>query len=236
MTNYAFIIPSTTNKRDEWTGAQDTYLWSILCSSLEKYTPDIGNGRIKLFIGFDEDDRIFSIDEERLKFSAFFMNFDIEFFPQPVCLKGKLSTIWNNLGREALDQGYDYIKILGDDIRMPSDIGWLGHFANKLKKNNNIGWSAGYSNNDQIPTQFLVHRTHYEIFGFFYPEEIPTWGVDDACYQLYPEKYRNWMKSYPLLNVGGEPRYEITFSEKFVKAVVKRHKPKLHRYLQQLNE
>ena len=236
MVQFAFIIPSTTNKRDEWKQAEDSYLWSILCSSLEKYTPDIGNRRIKLFIGYDEDDRIYSIEEERLKFSAVFMNFDMEWFPQSVCLKGKLSTIWNNLGREALDQGYDYIKLMGDDIRLPSDTGWLGLFANKLKKNNNIGFSAGWSNNDNIPTQFLVHKTHYEIFNFFYPEEIETWGVDDALYQLYPAKYRNWLKSYPLLNVGGPPRYNITFSEKFVKAIVKRHKPKLSRYLDQLNE
>ena len=236
MPEFAFIIPSTTNKRDEWKQAEDTYLWTILCSSLEKYTPDIGPRRIKLFIGYDEDDRIYSLVNERMKFKAVFMKFDIEWFPQPVCLKGKLSTIWNNLGREAIVQGYDYIKILGDDIRMPSDTGWLGHFHNKLKKNNNIGWSAGFSNNDNIPTQFLVHKTHFEIFNFFYPEEIPTWGVDDFLYQVYPAKYRNWMKSYPLFNVGGAPRYEITFSEKFVKAIVKRYRPKLNRHLQQLNE
>jgi len=34
-----------------------------------------------------------------------------------------------------------------------------------------------------------------------------------------------------LLNVGGDPRYEIKFSEQFVKSIVKRHKPKLNRFL-----
>ena len=236
MVQFAFIIPSTTNKRDEWKSAEDSYLWSILCSSLEKYTPDIGNRRIKLFIGYDFDDRIYSIEEERMKFSAVFMNFDMEWFPQPVETKGKVTTIWNNVGREALAQGYDYIKILGDDIRMPSDTGWLGHFANKLKKNNNIGFSAGFSNNDQIPTQFLVHKTHFEIFNFFYPEEIPNWTCDDWLYQIYPAKYRNWMKSYPLFNVGGAPRYNIEFSEKFLKAIVKRYRPTLNRFLQEIDK
>jgi len=232
MVKFAFIVPSTSNKRPEWKSAENSYLWTILCSSLEKNTPEIGDRRIKIFVGYDVDDRIYSVQTERLKFSAKFMNFDIEWFDQPIETKGKLSTIWNNLGREALDQGYDYIKILGDDIRMPNDTGWLGMFANQLNRNDNIGFSAGWSNNTNIPTQFLVHKTHYEIFGFFYPEEIPTWGVDDALYQLYPAKYRNWNKSMPLLNVGGSPRYEITFSEKFVKAVVKRHKPKLNMFLQ----
>ena len=236
MVQFAFIIPSTTNKRDEWKQAEDTYLWNILCKSLDIYTPDIGNRRIKLFIGYDFDDRIYSIEEERMKFSAVFMNFDIEFFPQAVETKGSVSTIWNNLGDQAVKQGYDYIKVLGDDIRIPSDRGWLGLFANQLKKNDNIGWAAGWSNNDNIPTQFLIHKTHINMFGFVYPNEIPNWGVDDWLYQIYPAKYRRWNKSYPLLNVGGAPRYEIQFSEKFVKAVVKRYKPKFNKFLCEKNK
>jgi hypothetical protein len=227
----AFIVPSTTNGRD-WSKAEDTYLWNILCNSLQKYTPQ---HQIKLFIGYDSDDKVYSIAEERLKFQAVFNNFKIEFFPM-VNLKGKLSTIWNRLGEQALAQDYNYIKILGDDIKMPNDGGWLGCMINKLKKNQNIGWSAGFSNNDRIATQFLVHKTHYEIFGFFYPNEIKTWGVDDFLHNVYPEKYRNWLQSYPLYNLGGEPRYEIQFSEKFVEAIIRRYKPRLNRYLQQMNK
>ena len=229
----AFLIPSTTHKRDDWSKAEDTLLWTILCISLEKYTPQ---HQIKLFIGYDCDDRIYSVPDERLKFSAVFKNFEIEWFSQGIEMKGQLSTIWNNLGDVAMSQGYDYMKVLGDDIKMPNDAGWLGCFINKLRKNQNLGWSAGWSNNENIPTQFLIHKTHYEIFNFIYPPEIATWGVDDWMYQVYPAKYRNWLKSYPLYNCGGSPRYEITFSEKFVKMIVKRHKPKLSRYLNQLNE
>tara|TARA_R110000822_G_scaffold303783_1_gene428689 strand:- start:810 stop:1502 length:693 start_codon:yes stop_codon:yes gene_type:complete len=227
MTKVAFLIPSTTNKRDEWKEAQDTYLWKILCESLEKYTPD---HEIKLFIGYDDDDRIYSQAEERLKFRAKFMNYKIEWFPQ-IHKKGKVNLIWNSLAYEALKQEYDYLKVLGDDIRMPNDNGWLGCFINKLKKNENIGFSAGWSNNDQIPTQFLIHKTHINIFDFVYPNEIPNWGVDNWLYDIYPEKYRNWIKSFPLLNVGGQPRYEIQFSETYVAAIVRRYKPKFNKFL-----
>ena len=227
MTKVAFLIPSTTNKRDEWKEAQDTYLWKILCESLEKYTPD---HEIKLFIGYDDDDRIYSVAEERLKFKARFMNFKIEWFPM-IHKKGKVNLIWNSLAYEALKQEYDYLKVLGDDIRMPNDNGWLGCFINKLKKNENIGFSAGWSNNDQIPTQFLIHKTHINIFDFVYPNEIPNWGVDNWLYDIYPEKYRNWIKSFPLLNVGGQPRYEIQFSETYVAAIVRRYKPKFNKFL-----
>ena len=227
MTKVAFLIPSTTNKRDEWKEAQDTYLWKILCETLERHTPD---HEIKLFIGYDDDDRIYSVAEERLKFKARFMNFKIEWFPQ-IHKKGKVNLIWNSLAYEALKQEYDYLKVLGDDIRMPNDNGWLGCFINKLKKNENIGFSAGWSNNDQIPTQFLIHKTHINIFDFVYPNEIPNWGVDNWLYDIYPEKYRNWIKSFPLLNVGGQPRYEIQFSETYVAAIVRRYKPKFNKFL-----
>ena len=223
----AFLIPSTTNNRDEWKEAQDTYLWKILCESLDKYTPD---HEIKLFIGYDDDDRIYSVAEERLKFRAKFMNYKIEWFPQ-FHKKGKVTMIRNSLAYEALKQEYDYMKVLGDDIRMPNDKGWLGCMINKLKKNQNIGFSAGWSNNDQIPTQFLIHKNHINIFDFVYPNEIPNWGCDNWMYDVYPEKYRNWLKSYPLLNVGGQPRYEIQFSETFVAAIVRRYKPKFIKFL-----
>ena len=223
----AFLIPSTTNNRDEWKTAQDTYLWNILCESLERHTPD---HEIKLFIGYDEDDRIYSLAEERLKFRAKFMNFKIEWFPM-FHKKGKVTMIWNSLAYEALKQEYDYLKVLGDDIRMPNDNGWLGCFINKLKKNENIGFSAGWSNNDQIPTQFLIHKNHINIFDFVYPNEIPNWGCDNWMYDIYPEKYRNWIKSFPLLNVGGQPRYEIQFSETYVAAIVRRYKPKFIKFL-----
>ena len=227
----AFLIPSTTNGRD-WEKAEDTYLWNVLCKSLELHMP---SHDIKLFVGYDEDDKIYSVAEERLKFRAVFTKFKIEWFPQDESLKGKVSTIWNNLGEEALKQDYEYLKVLGDDIKIPNDNGWLGCMINKLKKNQNIGFSAGWSNNDAIPTQFLIHKTHIKIFGFIYPNEIPNWGVDDFMYRIYPDKYRNWLRDFPLLNVGGTPRYDIQFSEKYVEAIVRRYKPKFNKYLSEKN-
>jgi hypothetical protein len=227
----SFLVPSTTNKRD-WKCAEQTYLWQILCQSLEDNTPD---HQIKIFVGYDSDDPIYSIAQERLKFSAVFTKFKIEWFPM-YNLKGELSQIWNKLGEEAIKQDYKYFKIMGDDIQMPNDKVWLGAMINKLKKNNNIGWSAGFSNNNRIATQFLVHKTHYDIFGFFYPVEIKTWGVDDFLHNVYPEKFRNWMKQYHLYNVGGEPRYEVSFNPRFVQAIIRRYRPKLNRHLQKINE
>ncbi len=229
----AFCIPTTSRNRDEWSSAEDTYLWQILCKYLDLHIPPHD---IKLFVGYDEEDRIFSIAEERLKFKAVFSKFRIEWFPFDDRYKGKPTWIWNSLGEKALEQNYEYIKLLGDDIRLPNDTGWLGCMINKLKKNRNIGWSAGYSNNDAIATQFLVHKTHYDIFKFFYPPQIEAWYCDDFLNLIYPQKYKNWLRSFPLLNVGGVPRYQPKDDKRLCEALVRRYKPTLNRFLQQINK
>ena len=232
MNKIAFCVPTTSNKRD-WTTAEETDLWRVLFTELTNHLPT--NSDITVFVGYDHDCKVWSNSEERMKCNAVFDKFKIEW----TCFKvekGHVNIIWNDLAGFAVDEGFEYLQILGDDIRLPRDTGWLSCFVNKLKKNQNIGWVAGYSNNTEIPTQFLVHKKHIDIFGWIYPPEIPNWGVDDALYGLYPRKYGVWLKSYPLLNVGGEPRYEVQFSEKFVKAIVRRHKPKLNRFLQNMNE
>jgi len=232
MTKVCFCIPTTTNKRD-WKTIEETDLWRVLMASLEKFTPQ---HEITLFIGYNETDKVFSQDEERMKPEAIFQNFKIKWFPFNEKYRGKPTWIWNDLARFAIDDGFDYLKILGCDIRMPNDRDWLSCFINKLKKNDNIGWVAGWSGNDQIPTQFLVHKTHFEIFNFIYPPQIHAWFCDDFLAKIYPKKYAIWLRSYPLLNVGGEPRYNPKDDAKLCEMLLRRYKPCLNRFLQDIDK
>lgn len=233
MKKVAFCVPSTTNKR-EWSQINETDLWSVLLTQLEDKTPT--DCEICLYIGYDHDDKVFSQIEQRMKANAIFKKFEIKWIEFTGVERGHVTTIWNGLAKKAIDDGYEYLKILGDDISLPNDKGWLNCFINKLKKNQNIGYVSGWSNNDAIPTQFLVHKTHYDIFGFIYPEEIKNWGCDNWIHEVYPNKYGLWLKNYQLLNVGGEPRYDIIWNEKFIKAIVKRYKPKFNRFLSSKNK
>lgn len=233
MKKVAFCVPSTTNKR-EWSQINETDLWSVLLTQLEDKTPT--DCEICLYIGFDHDDKVFSQLEQRMKANAIFKNFQIKWIEFTDLEKGHVTTIWNGLAKKAIDDGYEYLKILGDDISLPNDKGWLSCFINKLKKNQNIGYVSGWSNNNSIPTQFLLHKTHYDIFGFIYPEEIKNWGCDNWLHEVYPNRYGLWLKNYQLLNVGGEPRYDIVWNEKFVKAIVKRYKTKFNRFISSKNK
>ena len=148
----AFLVPSTTRNR-EWNTIEETYLYTILCRTLDKHTPPVD---IVLYVGYDSNDPIYSKDEERLKLNAIFIKFKIvwvEFKPDP----GNVVAVWNGLLKRAMGDGFDWFKILGDDIRLPNDPSWLRVFQKAIVANDYIGWSAGYSNNDNIATQFLIH-------------------------------------------------------------------------------
>tara|TARA_R110000822_G_scaffold203463_1_gene340364 strand:+ start:288 stop:788 length:501 start_codon:yes stop_codon:yes gene_type:complete len=162
------------------------------------------------------------------------LRFQIVWFEQKP-EKGNVVKIWNSLGQQAIDDGFDYLMVLGDDIELPKDASWLRVFQKDLKKNQNIGWSAGWSNNDAIATQFLIHKTHIDIFGFIFPPSLRNWYCDNFLNDIYPDKYKSWRKSYKLLNAGGLPRYNPLNDAKLCAMLVKRHKPQLNRFLNQID-
>lgn len=54
--------------------------------------------------------------------------------------------------------------------------------------------------------------------------------------EIYPKKLKYWRKDYPLLNVGGEPRYLPLNDRKLCDMLVRRYKPNLSGYLNSLNK
>ncbi len=195
--NIDFLVPTTTNHTD-WEVAEDTHLYKIFFRSLAQHRPDAIN---TIYCGFDFDDKIFSTEYERQKFDKF--GFKIKWIPvEPN--RGNVVSIWNHLASVSTA---NYLMIIGDDILFPNDKDWLRLFKKMLIKNNNWGWSAGYSNNDNIATQFLIHRKHIDHFGWVYPPALKNWYCDDFMFQIYPRSFRGWRKDYPLLNCGGNPRY-----------------------------
>ena len=228
----AFLVPTTTHGRS-WDSINDTLLHRVLLSSLTTYTPHIP---ITFYFGYDEDDPILSSQEARLATDAIFgLKFKIVWVPFTAD-KGNVTRIWNSLAVTAINDGFEYLMILGDDIRFPNDRDWLALFRKQLRYNNNIGWAAGWSNNDEIATQFLIHKTHIDIFGFVFPPKIRNWWCDNWLNDVYPEKYKYWRKDYPLLNCGGEPRYIPNDHKKLCAALVKRHKPRLNRFINQFQK
>ncbi len=214
----AFLVPTTSKDRD-WNNFRDSYLNQILLPSITKLS---GSFDIEVYIGYDCDDRLFSNisrpkDYDKIKLKWFCMNEDY---------KGKPCHIWNTLGEMALLDKHDYLQVCGDDISFDNRTEWLGKFIKLLSKNNNVGYASGYSNNDNIPTQFLFHKTHIETFGWIFPPPIHNWFCDDFIYGLYKDK-GIWIKDYHHLNVGGMPRYIPNNDKELCKLLIKRFRKKL---------
>jgi len=219
----AFLVPSTSNKRD-WNNFRETYLNNILLPSITGLSHTFN---ITIYIGYDNDDRLYS----NISLPEKYDNLSLKWIPFEDTFKGKPTHIWNVLANTCINDGFDYFQVCGDDIRFDPDTNWLRIFIQCLKENNNIGYSAGFSNNTEIPTQFLLHKKHYKMFGWVFPPQIHAWFCDDHMYQLYGRRFGNWLKQYNHYNVGGEPRYTPKDDKRLCEMLVKRNKKTLKRFL-----
>ena len=217
----SFLVPTTSKNRD-WKTFSDTYLSQILLPSISK----LHDYDVEVYIGYDTIDPLYST----IELPQYFNNVKLKWFLFIDEYQGKPTWIWNELAMYALNDGHDYFQVCGDDITFDKRTEWLGIFLKNLKHNNNIGYVAGYSNNTQIPTQFLFHKTHLDIFGFIFPPQIWNWYCDNFIADLYGDK-GIWIKEYNHLNVGGEPRYTPKNDKQLCHLLVKRYKKVLKSYL-----
>ena len=164
----AFCIPTTSRGLDI-KDITESPLYKVVLKSLPET-------EITFYVGYDDDDPIFTIQEQRDKLKDYnisWLSVNVE--------KGHVTEIWNRLGRKAIEDGFKYLYILGDDILFENKP-FLEPWIAKLKKQNNLGWVAGFSGNNRIPTQFFIHKTHYDIFNYIYHPMIKNWWCDDFMY------------------------------------------------------
>eukprot|EP01043_Picozoa_sp_COSAG02_P053260 COSAG02_NODE_5856_length_3986_cov_11.875225_4_plen_88_part_00 len=80
-------------------------------------------------------DTFFSNDT-RVLIDALFPNLIfqwVEIQPDP----GNVVAVWNTLAQKAVERGFEYFMVLGDDILLPQG-NWLEVFIEQLKKQQNI--------------------------------------------------------------------------------------------------
>ena len=213
----AFLIPTTSNKRDEWKNIKDSYLYKILINSF--ITKQDKEHTYNFYIGYDKDDRIFSNKKERDiiidKVSKIFTNFKFIFYEFKNIKKGHVTKMWNELCKEAYNDNCDYYFQIGDDIKFHTK-GFINDSIKILQKNNNVGMTGPINNNNQILTQCFVSKKHIEILGYFFPEEIINWCCDDWYNYLYKPNNFFPLKNHYASNDGGEPRYIVNDDKNFM--------------------
>lgn len=207
----ALLIP-VCSRNQSYEHLLETPLFRIFLPHFDR-TKEEDKYTYKLFIGFDDDDVFYSRHLGQLQASP-----KVDVTVLTGCQHHPVRA-WNTLFAKALKEDFDYFFQIGDDVGLQTE-GWTSRFISYLQSNNNIGTvgpcepmnyfgrkSAGKAIVNE--TNF-VHRTHYDIFGYFFYPEIRNWYCDDWITFVYGQKYAHMDVHTLCSNEIKGTRYDIT--------------------------
>tara|TARA_B100000401_G_C52768362_1_gene701910 strand:+ start:353 stop:1129 length:777 start_codon:yes stop_codon:yes gene_type:complete len=235
------LIPCTSNGRD-WTTFKETYLFNM---TLKSFLLSYDKEHIYTFyIGIDSDDKVFDDKEthkEIVRFLSVMKNVNVSFIYLDDAAKGHLTKMWNILFEIAYKENNDYFFQCGDDIVFTTK-GWVNDCIKTLQQHKDMGLVGPINNNMRLLTQCFVSKKHYEIFGYFFPNEIVNWCCDDWINDVYKPDLFFPLRNHFCSNQGGKPRYIINNDHEFsgleclmelkkkVAVYVERDKEKIKKY------
>lgn len=120
----------------------------------------------------------------------------------------------NAIAEYALRENMEFIFFTNDDSELTSS-NWTTQAINHLRSYvppciGTVGPTCNEGNTD-ILTHFMVHRSHFEIFGHFFPTEFQNWWADNWLTEVYkPDrsiKMQNWTIFHHLRAHG--TRYKV---------------------------
>jgi len=101
---------------------------------------------------------------------------------------GKPTWAQNDAMLEAYLDHVDYFYRINDDTKMQTG-GWVEAFITALNRYNppriGVVGPKHTGGNTNILTYDFVHRTHVDIFGFYYPRIFTDWFADDWVTVVY---------------------------------------------------
>jgi hypothetical protein len=210
MATIAILVPMCSRKCT-YTSIEDTPFFNKLYPSFQK-TRDEGYN-YTFFIGFDDDDAFYIANKSHLETIT----------PHVHILTGcqhAPAKAWNQLAEIAYasNQRFDYFFQIGDDVSLTKP-GWTTRFIQKLSSHSNIG-VVGPCNLDNyyrrvrngkppVIENSFVHRTHLDIFGYFFYPEIKNWFCDDWISRIYDQFFSEIQVDMECVNSIVDNRYAI---------------------------
>ena len=203
------LIPVCSRKQT-WTAYEECYLHTALMPSFEA-TKSEGYEYV-FYIGVDDDDMFFLEHADKIPGTVVVLR-DCRHAP---------ARAWNRLFQRAYEDGCTYFFQLADDVVLETP-SWTERFIAKLQENDDKGVVGpchleNYEGRKRAGKPFVlenafVHRTHYDIFQTFYPEEIQNWYCDDWITQVYRGSLSHMFEDIRVRNLSirtGTERYTIT--------------------------
>ncbi|XP_053384546.1 uncharacterized protein LOC123535611 [Mercenaria mercenaria] len=101
---------------------------------------------------------------------------------------GTFTRTVNAIAREAYQDGMDYLVRINDDssfeTRNWTSVG-ISSLLHYTPLNVGVVGPTCHEGNTHILTHDMVHRTHLEIFDFYYPPYFDNWWADDWITEVY---------------------------------------------------
>jgi len=129
---------------------------------------------------------------------------------------GKPTWAQNHAMLEAYLDHVDYFYRVNDDTRMLTG-GWAEKFISTLEKYDpsrvGVVGPNHYGGNTGILTYDFVHRTHIDIFGFYYPHLFTDWWGDNWITRVYKPKRSTKISNIRLVHtLGLGQRYRVNYA------------------------
>jgi hypothetical protein len=236
MSEIAILIPVCSRNQNYQT-LKDTTLYKKALPSLKGSKENKYN--YTLFIGIDDDDTFYISVMDDLKILVEENGFQLKILILTGC-KNAPATAWNCLAKEAYSNDkYEYFFQVGDDVELISK-NWTSRFIEKLKQNNNLGvvgpinipnYNQRFKNNTKyVIENTFVHRTHLDIFQYYFHPNIKNWFCDDWITDIYKEFLSYMFKDIVCINNVRDVRYNINVIN--VKPLVIEDITKIKNYIQ----
>ena len=217
VTDVAILIPSTTNKI-KYPSLQNLTLMTDCLPSIKATAEPKFN--YKVYIGTESNDFLVTQFDKLKSLSA--GNFEII----PTIVKGgTFNIVLNEIAHQAYRDGVDYMCRVNDDTQFITknwtSIG-IRTLSNFEPANVGVVGPLCRQGNTHIMTHDMVHRTHLEIFNYYYPPVFENWWIDDWITLVYKPNRSIQLNTWEVVHSFKQgTRYNVDFSlEKFTALLV----------------
>lgn len=232
----AMLIPVCS--RHQWYGRIEdipllrSFLPNFLRTTEEEY-------EYKLYVGYDDDDEFYRRNADTIRRAVAGARVEMDMTMLEGCQHNPVRA-WNYLFGKAVDDGNEYFFQIGDDVELKTH-GWTTRFIERLKKQDNIGTVAPcepmnyfgrlHLGKPIVNENNFVHRTHHDIFGYFFFPSIRNWYCDDWITFVYDKEYASMDLEIRCANEIKGGRYDIDVECPQLDIYVQQGKAILQRFL-----
>ena len=175
-------------------------------SLVESIPPDNRDSTV-VFFGYDMKDPLYDpkltkdrIEEQQQKrkeirdtVCKFFEGLRVQFIGFPPAYNGSLCWIWAKLAKTAVDDKFDFIILIGDDVEIngvwqQEVLNCFCDFAIKYRYQYPFGFGCVAIRDKSFPvfpTFPVIHRTHFDIFEELFPEQFNNQHGDPYLFEIY---------------------------------------------------